>query len=176
MKILFIFPDISAFIRECFGTDAADLNIGQMMLRAVVTFLIALLLIRFAGIRSFGSRSAFDIVLSITAGSVLSRCITGNYNYFACIGAAAALALMHRLFAMLAVHSPRLGKLIKGEPHVLLKNDRISWKNMKLHNLSEDDLEQAAHKEGLHSIEEVSEAFFETDGKISIVPKIEAVK
>src|SRR3954465_3783233 len=82
----------SAFLRDLFGDDNADLNVLQMMVRAFVTFLIALALIRVAGIRSFGSKSAFDIVLSITVGAVLSRCITGHYSFLACISAAAVLA------------------------------------------------------------------------------------
>ena len=167
-----IFAGMEGFVKEWFGPDTTNLTSIQMMVRAIVTFLIALVLIRFAGIRSFGSRSAFDIVLSITMGAVLSRCITGNYSYTACVSAAAVLALMHRLFAMIAFYSPRLSVLIKGKPHMLLENDRINWKNMKRHNLSLDDLVQAGHKMGLPSIENIALAIFETDGKITIVPKI----
>ena len=156
---------------ELFGSDTADLNTLQMMVRAFTTFLIALVLIRIAGIRSFGSKSAFDIVLSITVGAVLSRCITGKHSYIACVSAAAILALMHRLFAMITLYSPMLGRLIKGKPDLIVSADRLDKKKMKLHNLSLEDLEQAARKAGLKSIRDIDEAFFETDGKISIIPK-----
>jgi uncharacterized membrane protein YcaP (DUF421 family) len=162
---------MNELIDTCFGSANADLNALQMMVRAVITFLIALVLIRFAGIRSFGSKSAFDIVLSITMGAVLSRCITGKYSYLACVSAATVLALMHRLFAMIAYHSKWWSKFIKGEPHYLLKDNKINWENMKLHNLSPEDLEQAAHKHGLHSIDDIHLAIFETDGKVSIIPR-----
>jgi len=169
--LLTILPDLS----QLFGSDTTDLNITQMMIRAFVTFLIALILIRVAGIRSFGSKSAFDIVLSITMGAVLSRCITGKYSYMACVSAAAVLALMHRLFAMMALYSPKLGKIIKGQPDVLLSAGMIDRKKMKRHNLSLDDLQQAARKAGLKSTDQIEEAFFETDGKISIIPKYQNV-
>jgi uncharacterized membrane protein YcaP (DUF421 family) len=42
---------------------------------------------------------------------------------------------------------------------------------MKRHNLTESDLIQAIHKNGFLSIEEIETAFFETNGKITIVPR-----
>jgi uncharacterized membrane protein YcaP (DUF421 family) len=171
MKILFLLVDISGSIRQYFGSDTGDLNMLQMMLRASITFLIALVLIRVAGIRSFGRKSAFDIVLSITVGAVLSRCITGKYSFPASLAAAATLALMHRLFATLAYYSKRWNKLIKGVPHLLMQKGQINWKNMKLHNLTRDDIDQAMRKEGLAGLDEAAELYFETDGKISVIPK-----
>lgn len=171
MQSLLIFlTDIHNF-SDLFGSDTADLNTIQMMVRAFTTFLIALVLIRVAGIRSFGSKSAFDIVLSITVGAVLSRCISGKYSYLACVSAAAVLALMHRLFAMITSYSSFFSRLIKGKPDMIVSSDKIDRGKMKLHNLSQEDLEQAARKAGLKSIDEIDEAFFETDGKVSIIPK-----
>jgi uncharacterized membrane protein YcaP (DUF421 family) len=158
-------------LQDLFGNDTADLNALQMTVRAFTTFLIALFLIRVAGIRSFGSRSAFDIVLSITVGAVLSRCITGHYSYVACVAAAAVLAMMHRLFAMLVLYSTKLSSLIKGKPDVVLADNKINWEKMKQHSLSRDDLEQAARKAGVQSIDQVESAFFETDGKLSVILK-----
>lgn len=173
--MVLLLSETEKFFEYYFGSDTVELNVLQMMVRAGATFLIALALIRFAGIRSFGSKSAFDIVLSITMGAVLSRCITGNYSYIACVCAATVLALMHRLFAILAYSSKSLGNLIKGKPHLLFEQDHIIWKNMRLHKLAMDDLLQAAHKAGLPDLEEVEKALFETDGKISIVPKARVI-
>jgi len=146
-----------------------------MMVRAVITFLLALIIIRLAGIRSFGSKSAFDVVLSITVGSVLSRAITGHHSFIGCITASAVLALMHRFFAMMSFSSEKMAKVIKGEPDVLLKNDRVHWKNMKRHNVTMDDLMQSVRKKGFMKLEEIDEALFETDGKISLIPKVKRV-
>jgi uncharacterized membrane protein YcaP (DUF421 family) len=163
-------------LQDLFGSDTSDLNALQMTVRAIVTFLVALILIRVAGIRSFGSKSAFDIVLSITVGAVLCRCIIGKYSYLACVSAAATLALMHRLFAMLVLYSPAFGKLINGKPDLILSNDKIDWQKMKQHSISENDLQQAARKAGIQSIDQVEKAYFETDGKLSIVPKSGTIK
>jgi uncharacterized membrane protein YcaP (DUF421 family) len=171
MKSLSILLTSIHDLSELFGSDTENLNTIQMVVRAIATFLIALVLIRVAGIRSFGSKSAFDIVLSITVGAVLSRCIIGKYSFLACVSAAATLALMHRLFAMITLYSPKLSLLIKGKADLIVSGDKIDRKKMKVHNLSMEDLEQAARKAGLKSIEQIEEAYFETDGKFSIIPK-----
>lgn len=157
-------------IRIVFGSHHQDLSALQMMVRAIITFLFALLIIRLAGIRSFGSQSAFDIVLSITVGAVLSRCITGKYPYFACLGAAAILAVMHRVFAMISCKSKWWSKLIKGDADIIYENGVLHKEKMKLHNISKEDLEQAMRKIGLVSFDQVEKAVFETDGKISVIP------
>jgi uncharacterized membrane protein YcaP (DUF421 family) len=173
--MMFTLLHIQIFIEDWWGSDTDELTALQMMLRAIVTFLLALLIIRIAGIRSFGSKSAFDIVLSITVGAVMSRCITGHYSYLACAGAATILALMHRLFAIFSFRNSFLSYLIKGKPHVLLSKNKINWTNMKRHHLSMDDLIQALHKKGFLNLDEIEEAFFETNGKISLIPKAKKI-
>lgn len=56
------------------GADPKTLNFLQMTLRAIIIYVSALAMMRLAGDRRFGGRySDFDIVLSITFGSLLSR-------------------------------------------------------------------------------------------------------
>ena len=169
--MVFTLLQVQILIVDWWGSDTGELSATQMMLRAIITFLLALLIIRIAGIRSFGSKSAFDIVLSITVGAVLSRCIKGHYSYFACAAAATILALMHRVFALISFHNLFLAHLIKGKTDVLLSKNKINWKNMKKNHISMEDLLQALHKKGFSNLEEIEEAFFETDGKISLIPK-----
>jgi uncharacterized membrane protein YcaP (DUF421 family) len=173
--IMLLVSSIQNTISELFGSDTGHLTPSNIMLRAVVAFLFALVIIRIAGIRSFGSKSAFDVVLAITVGSVLSRAVTGNHSFIGCIAGSAVLALMHRLFAMLAFSNKKLAVFIKGNAHVLLKKDRINWKNMRRHNITMEDLMQSVRKKGFMELAEIDEALFETDGKISLIPKAKKV-
>ncbi len=61
----------------------------QECARAVVIFAFGLLLMRFSGRRIFAQWSALDIVVAFTAGSNLSRAITGPVPLF---GTMAAMA------------------------------------------------------------------------------------
>lgn len=57
--------------------EGKDLNPLQAVMRAVVVFLLGLLLVRLSGRRSFGQRSPFDYVVAILLGATLSRAIVG---------------------------------------------------------------------------------------------------
>ena len=99
-----------------------DINILQMSLRAVIVFIIAIILLRIGNKRFMGKSTALDVLLGIIFGSMVSRAITGNAPFVPALVAAAALLAMHWLFSALAFRSHLFGKAIKGEPRVLVRD------------------------------------------------------
>ena len=65
------------FVRTLLGLGASELNAGQVALRAVLTFVVTVAVVRLGDKRLFGKGTAFDLVVSIMIGSVMSRAITG---------------------------------------------------------------------------------------------------
>jgi uncharacterized membrane protein YcaP (DUF421 family) len=153
------------------GLHAHELEWYQMAARAVFVFFVALIFIRIAGMRSFGNRSAFDVVLSITIGAILSRCITGHYPFFACLSAAGVLALCHRLTAIAATASESLRKFAEGDPVELFRDGTMKENRIRKHSLNRNDLERAIHEENLEDLDKIKAIILETDGKISIIKK-----
>src|ERR1044071_2784174 len=107
---------------DLLGLKQEDLEWYQMTVRAIIVFIVALIFIRIAGMRSFGFRSPFDVVLSITIGAVLGRCISGQYPFFSCLAAAITLAFLHRFIAWLSYKSRTIHKLAEGDPVLLYKD------------------------------------------------------
>lgn len=99
------------------GPDSQSFSLGteQMILRAVIVFVIAVVLARIGSRRFMGRSAAFDLILGIMLGSVLSRAITGQSPFFPTLGAAAALVAMHTLVAVLAYRFHWFGTLAKGD-------------------------------------------------------------
>ena len=83
-------------IHELFG-QGINLNILQMTLRAILIFFIALVLIRYTGMRMFGIKSAFDICVTIIFGAVLARAIVGASPFVPTIVASVALVIVHKI-------------------------------------------------------------------------------
>lgn len=141
----------------------------QMGMRALLIFIIAVILIRFAGRRSFGMRSAFDNVIGILLGAVLSRSVTGDGNFFSPIIAAMIIAAFHRLFAWISLHSDTFGGLIKGNAKVLYRDGKFFQENMRRHFISHKDFEEGMRKENVETLDKIKFAYLERDGTISIV-------
>lgn len=156
---------------DLLGLDQKDLEWYQMFVRTVIVFTVAIAFIRIAGVRTFGTKTTFDIVVSITLGALLSRCITGHYPFFETLGAAMFLAIFHRLLAWAAFHNKSFRKLIEGDAVLLFRNDKRIEKQLKKHCISEKDLTKALHEETLDDYKKVKEMWLEPDGKISVIKK-----
>jgi uncharacterized membrane protein YcaP (DUF421 family) len=144
----------------------------QMGSRAFVMFFISLALLRIAGKRAFGKNSAFDIIIGIMLGAVLSRAVVGASPFFSVVAAGFVLVLLHRIIALVSVKQDWLGKLVKGKSQLLYKDETIQWKEMKSAAVSEKDLMEGVRMEGnVNSLDEVEEAYMERNGEISIVKK-----
>jgi hypothetical protein len=60
------------------GLESRDITVLQMGLRAAVVFIVTILMVRLAKKQFMGRATAFDVILGITFGSIVSRALTGN--------------------------------------------------------------------------------------------------
>jgi uncharacterized membrane protein YcaP (DUF421 family) len=156
------------------GIGAEELSPGQMALRAVITFLLTVAIIRLGNKRLFGKGTAFDLVVAIMIGSVMSRAITNASALLATWLAGVVLVAMHWLLATLSYHIDWFGPLIKGHPVLLVHNGQIEWDGMREGGVSRADLDQALREEGSEPDPSGARlAYLERDGSISVVPRNE---
>lgn len=146
----------------------------QMSARAVVIFIITLILLRIAGRRSFGMKSPFDNIIVILLGAILSRAVVGASEFVPTIAAATVIAVLHRLGAWLGALNLRFGALIKGQKIVLFEKGRLMHDNMRRALISESDL-YASLRNNMHveSFDTIKSAYMENNGQISFVRKTE---
>lgn len=149
-----------------------DLTVAQMSVRAGFMFFITLILIRLAGLRTFAKHSAFDTILAIMLGAILSRGITGASHFGGVVAASSALVLIHRLLGWLSVKFPGIDKVIKGESRVLYRNGEIQWKKMERSSISLNELKESVRQEiNEDSFDNVESIYINSDGKISVIKK-----
>ena len=161
-----------AGIWEVIGTGGGDLTVWQMSLRALVVYVAAILLVKAGNKRFMGKNTAFDVILGIILGSVLSRAITGNAPFFQTIGAGAALVGLHWFFSVASFHSHRFGTFIKGQERMLVKDGEIQWDNMRKSYISRNDLDMALRSTGkVTGPVDVAVANLERSGDISVIPR-----
>jgi len=153
------------------GRDVADVGAIPMMLRTVVIYVSTLAVIRISGSRLLSRATAFDFIVSILLGSIVSRAINGSAPLGPTLAAGAALLVMHWLFARLAVHTGWFGFLVKGSRVRLIENGRVLEDGLRQANMTRADLQQALRLEtGYDDPTKIRRARMERNGKISVVP------
>ncbi len=157
-------------IYTIFG-QGKDLNSLQMGSRAFVMFFITLTLLRFAGMRSFGKKSAFDAIIVIMLGSILSRAVVGVSPFFLTVVAGAVIAALHKIIAIITVKNDAIGRVVKGEKTLLFQNDRLMEKNMLNACISYKDIQEDMRLNNEDSIENIKAIYMERSGQISIIKK-----
>ncbi len=147
-----------------------DLNALQMSGRALVIFFVALVLVRLAGMRAFGRKSSFDIVILVGFGSVITRAIYGASPAIPIIAASAVLVIVHRVVAMLTARNPAIERIVKGETQVLFHDGEMDQRKMRRAGISPTDLDEAARsKAKTFSRDDVREVRLETSGELSVI-------
>ena len=141
----------------------------QELPRAIVVFVFGLLLLRLSGRRAFARWSALDIIVSIIMGSSLSRALTGSAPLGGTLLAMILLAFLHWLLARTASRSERFAHLIEGGAVVLGQSGTISEQQLRQHNISATDFQEALRKEGVGEIARTRQITLEPSGNITVL-------
>ena len=149
-----------------------QLSALQMGMRAILVFLLTIVLIRLSGRRSIGLRSPLDTVITLLLGATLSRAIVGASPFTGVALASLVIVLLHRLVAWSCAHNKLISRLLNGEQKVLYQNGQLNHDNMDTMMISEQDLQEAVRRTGhVDSLSEVQKAVMERNGEISVVKK-----
>jgi uncharacterized membrane protein YcaP (DUF421 family) len=143
-----------------------------MGLRAIAIFVIALVLIRVSGRRSFGQRSPFDSVVVILLGATLSRAIVGASPFIATVLASFLIVLCHRVLAWACMRSRRFEVLVGGVEREVYSNGEFNAKEMHAALVTRTDIEETVRqKTGSRSLDNVAAAILERNGEVSVIHK-----
>jgi len=158
-------------LKQVFG-EGKDLSILQMSCRGVVVFIIALLLIRISGRRSFGIRTAFDNIISISLGAILSRAVVGASDFLAVVVTCFVIVLMHRVFGWFIATGKRFGKVMEGNKIKLYEDGKFLHSNMRRALVCEEDIMQGVRKSALtEDMDLIEKVYIERNGEISAIKK-----
>ena len=163
--------ELEALLRVALGLAAEDrqLSAVQMALRAVVVYAVTVVVVRLGKKRFMGRATAFDVILGIMLGSIVSRAITGNAPFFPALAAAAVLVAVHWALSGLAFRWPGFGTTFKGRSRVLVRDGEVDWRAMRKAHMSERDLWEDLRGKGVSHLEQVAEARLERSGELSVL-------
>jgi uncharacterized membrane protein YcaP (DUF421 family) len=117
-----------------------ELGYGQIVLRALLVFIAALIIVRLGAKRFLGRKTAFDYILAFILGSMLSRTINGSAPFFQTLAGGLALVLFHRFVAWMSYRNHAIGRWVKGTDDLVIDKGEIQPEAMKRNHFTERDL------------------------------------
>jgi uncharacterized membrane protein YcaP (DUF421 family) len=159
------------WVQQLFG-EGNDLTVLQMSCRALIIFMITLLLIRISGRRSFGMRTPLDNIVTLLLGALLSRAVSGSSPFVPVIAASFVLTVAHRMVCYSVVHNKRLARLIQGRKIILFSNGQFNQSNMDSALVSREDIAQGMRSTlQTEHLSETEQIFMERNGEITAIKK-----
>jgi uncharacterized membrane protein YcaP (DUF421 family) len=148
------------------------LPIGEKILRPVVVYFFLVIGLRLAGKRELAQLNPFDLVVLLTLSNTVQNAIIGDDNTVTggIIGAATLLLVNYLVVRFLYRHE-KLDRVVEGESCLLIKNGKILKDQLTREVLTLEELEAAAHKQGLGGLNEVERAILEPTGTITFIAK-----
>jgi uncharacterized membrane protein YcaP (DUF421 family) len=160
---------MNEFLHNLIYASNNTITAGVMTLRGIIVFFFAVLLIKLGGKRIFGKQTTIDIIIGITMGTILAKGVTGSAPFPAVLITCSAMAVLHRILAVISFYSGSVGRIIKGTENLLVENGHMNVSEMRRTNISEKDLYEAFRTQGIEDIKKVKKAFLERSGKISAI-------
>lgn len=136
---------------------------------AAVSIIVMFVLTKIMGNKQISQLNLFDYINGITIGSIAAdMAISDTAEEFFTTGIAMIIYGLTGFFiSMATMRSMSARKFFSGEPLILVKNGTIYHNNIKTSRLDLDDLMTAARCAGIFTIEDISLAVMETNGRIS---------
>ena len=151
---------------------AETIAVSQVCWRTFTVFLLALLLLRISGRRTFASNSSLDMVVKFMTGALLSQAILASVPYWLGIAGATTLILLHRAVAYLTFFFPAVGRVLRGSPSVLAENGVVNHHELRRASLTEADMMASVHSTAnLDDLALTKTVRLEHDGMVSVVKK-----
>ncbi|MBD1864727.1 MULTISPECIES: DUF421 domain-containing protein [Trichocoleus] len=143
------------------------------VLRAVVLYVILMLLFRLSGKRSLAQITTFDFVLVLIVGEATQQALLGEdfslTNAFLVI---LTLVGLDTVMSLWKQRSPQVEKWIDGVPVIIVAEGKLLQDRMKQARVDADDILAAARElHGLERMDQIKYAVLERSGGISIIPK-----
>jgi len=140
----------------------------ELVIRALVAFLLLWLITRVVGRRALGQLSAFELLLLLVMGDLIQQGVT--QEDYSLTGAAIVISVFSLLAIALSYLSwkfPRVRPALDGKPVVVINDGELVEEALYSERLPADELFEALRREGIRSLEEVDVGVLETNGSYS---------
>lgn len=149
-------------------------DIARVGIVGTLAYIALIALLRISGKRTLAKMNAFDLIVTVSLGSILGTILLSDDTALADgIAAFFTLIALQYLIAWLSVRSQTFQSLIKSEPRMLFFEGRFLHDEMRSERVTEEEILAAIRLHGFPRAEDVGAVILETDGTFSVLPPAE---
>ena len=142
--------------------------------RAIVLYIIVLIVMRFMGKREIGQLQPFELAISIMIADLASIPMTElGIPIFNGIVPILGLLVMHLIISVVNMKSLKAREVICGKPSILIYRGKIDEKALKKERFTINELEERLRGNNIVNLGDVEYAILETSGQVTVIPKPE---
>ena len=140
--------------------------------RAIVLYIIVLIVMRLMGKREIGQMQPFELAISIMIADLAATPMaeTGipiTNGIMPILG----LLVMHLVISMINLKSTKAREIICGKPSILIFRGKVDEKVLKRERFTINELEERLRDNNIFNIGDVEYAVLETSGQVTVIPK-----
>ncbi len=140
--------------------------------RAIIIYLIVLIVMRLMGKREIGQLQPFELAISIMIADLASIPMTDpGVPIFNGIVPILGLLAMHLVITVLNIKSVNIRKITCGKPTVLVYRGKIDEEALKRERFTISELQERLRVKDVFNLGDVEFAILETNGEISVIQK-----
>lgn len=142
--------------------------------RAIVLYLIVLVVMRLMGKREIGQLQPFELAISIMIADLASIPMTEiGIPIFNGIVPILGLLVMHLILSLINLKSLKTREIICGKPSILIYRGKINEKELKKERFTINELEERLRGNNVVNLGDVEYAILETSGQVTVIQKPE---
>jgi uncharacterized membrane protein YcaP (DUF421 family) len=144
----------------------------DIVLRAIATFFFLYVLMRIIGRRELSTLEPFDLILLVILGDAVQQGLTqDDYSLTGAFLVVGTIAMLQLGVSYANFRFPRLRPILDGEPIVVVQDGKPIEKNLNRERMSLEDLQTAARRQNIASLDDVAWAVMETSGELTFIKK-----
>ncbi len=142
--------------------------------RAIVLYLVVLIVMRLMGKREIGQLQPFELAISIMIADLASIPMTEiGIPIFNGIVPILGLLVMHLVISVINLKSLRAREIICGKPSILIYRGKINEKALVKERFTINELEERLRGNNVVNLGDVEYAILETSGQVTVIQKPE---
>ncbi|WP_318615159.1 DUF421 domain-containing protein [Sporosarcina sp. YIM B06819] len=137
--------------------------------RTVLLYILIVVILRIMGKREVGELSVIDVVVFVIMAEVAAFALDSpDQELLQSIIPMVILLLIQLLSSFFSLKSKKFRDIVDGDPTIIIRHGQILEHEMRKQRYNLDDLFQQLREQQIGSVHEVSFAYLETSGNLSV--------